>query len=148
MKNDTKESLCAQVREKYGDTQQEFAVRLGVTIDTIKRWEAKSTPGKTVGHALLLAAQKGTLPATPPRFSEEVEAMNEQEIIELLLRGYGDTVFRFARRIGVSYTTVQNWKSGVFKFSPAGKRLFRHIMEHPEDFIEAPVSTERINAAT
>ena len=142
------ESLCATVRKQYGDTVEEFAVRLGTTASTIRRWEKLTTPGKTVGHALLLAAQKGNFPATPPRFDKAVENMSEQDVLKLLASGYGDTMQRFACRIGVNYATVQNWTSGTYQFSPAAKRLIRHIMERPSDFADAPAAILRQNAAT
>lgn len=145
MENNETISFCEQVRSIYGDTQHEFAVRLGVAIDTIKRWEKKNDLGKTVGHALLMAAQKGTFPAMPPIFSKETESMSQQQIISSLLRGFGDNTYRFARRIGVNYSTITNWQNGVFKLSSAAKRLLRHVMEHPEDFIETPPARARVN---
>ena len=138
-------TLCAQVREQYGDTQEAFAVRLGMSLDTVRRWEEKGLPNMSIGHALLLAAQKGTFPATPPRFADSVERMTAPDVLSKLQQGYGDSAFRFARRVGVNYATLTNWQNGVFKFSTAAKRLFRHVMEHPEEFIEHPAAFERVN---
>lgn len=145
MEQENTETLCEQVRKQYGDTQQEFAVRLGVATATVKLWEKKGLPQKSAARALLVVAQRGQFPATPPRFTPEVEAMSEKEIVRYLMEGYGDTAKRFARRIGVNYGTVSNWANGSYKNAPAARRLLRHVMEFPSEFADLPAAFSRQN---
>ena len=145
MENEKTETLCEQVRKHYGDTQQEFAVRLGIAASTVKLWEKKGLPQKSAARALLVLAQRTDFPATPPRFEPEVEAMTEQQIVRYLMEGYGDTAKRFARRIGVNYGTVSNWANGTFKNTAVARRLLRHVMEFPGDFADVPAAFPRQN---
>lgn len=133
------------MREQYGDTQTEFATRLGVSLDSVRRWENRGLPKTTIVRALLLAAQRGTFPSVPPRFSQEVEAMTDVDKVKILRAGYGDTMARFAKRLGVNYGTVANWEHGIFKNSPCASRLLRHVMEYPGEFVEQPEAFQREN---
>lgn len=143
MEKQKTESLCAMVRAQYGDTVEQFAVRMGVPRGTIYAWEKQAKPFQTASHALLLAAQKGNFPATPPVFDDHIENMEPGELIRFLASGYGDSLLRFAQRIGVNYDSILNWNAGQYKFSNAAKRLFRHILENPGDFVETPAPIQR-----
>lgn len=134
MENEKNDNLCAQVRSIYGDSKTEFAARMGVSAESILRWERQGLPDVSAVHALFVAAHRGTFPSVPPRFSKKVEAMTDAEVVAHLIDGFGDNKTRFAERIGVNYATVTNWSNAKFKNSPAGRRLLRHIMEHPEEF--------------
>lgn len=145
MKKNEKSNLCAQVRKQYGDTPTEFAARLGVAGDTVRRWEKRGLPKNTIVRALLMEASKGTFPPTPPRFSAEVEAMTDAEKVAFLRAGFGDNRARFARRLGVNAATVMNWEKGVFTSSQCASRLLRHVMERPQEFVEIPDAFKREN---
>lgn len=48
-----------QLRQRYGETQQEFAVRLGVVVRTVAGWEAgTASPSKMAMRALSEAKRK------------------------------------------------------------------------------------------
>jgi DNA-binding transcriptional regulator YiaG len=144
MENDMN-NICAQVRAIYRDTPTEFAARMGLTVESVRRWEREGIPNVSSVVALFNAAQRGTFPAVPPRFALEVEAMTDAEIVQYLLTGYGDTMARFAERIGVNRNTVENWANGIYKNSKAARRLLRHVMEHPEEFSDLPAAFVRQN---
>lgn len=131
----TKKTFAQQVRDKYGDTVEQFAFRIGTTPETIKRWES-GTPLQCTARAILFVAHKHNLPLKP-EVSAEFLGLTPAEQVEKLRAGFGDTKLAFAQRIGVTQDTINRWtKHG--EMSNIGQRLLLEVAEHPERFVTTP----------
>lgn len=128
-------TFAQQVREKYGDTVEQFAFRIGATPETVKKWE-DGAPLQCTARAILFVAHKHYLPLKP-EVSAEFLALTPAEQVEKLRAGFGDTKLAFAQRIGVTQNTVHRW-TNQGEMSNIGQRLLLEVAEHPERFVTTP----------
>lgn len=136
MENKNK-TFAQLVREKYGDTVEQFAFRIGAMPETVKRWESGAHLQCTA-RALLNVAYRYDL-SMKPDVSAEFLALTPAEQVEKLRAGFGDTKLAFAKRIGVTQNTIQRWTRHG-EMSNIGQRLLLEVAVHPERFTTTPKS--------
>ena len=129
MKNNT---FARQVREKYGDSVPEFALRLGVAPMTVKRWE-NGDQVNALHQTLLEYSNKYDLGVNHQAPEEFVELTPEVQI-EYLMKYYGCSLTSLSVRIGVTYATIFRWKTKN-KLSPAAQRLLYEMAANPDRFL-------------
>lgn len=132
---ETKKTFAQQVREKYGDTVEQFAFRIGASPETVKKWES-GAPLQCTARAILFVAHKHDLPLKP-EVSAEFLALTPAQQVEKLRAGFGDTKLAFAQRIGVTQNAIHRW-TNQGEMSPIGQRLLLEVAEHPERFVTTP----------
>lgn len=131
-----KEKTFAQiVREKYGDTVEQFAFRIGATPVSVKNWENGQEP-TCIARSLMNLAYQHDLPIKS-EVSDEIAALPISELVEKLRHNFGDTKKKFAQRIGVNYDAMMRWRNRNEK-SGCGLRLLYEVAAHPEYFVETP----------
>lgn len=128
----TKEKTFAQtVREKYGDTLEEFAFRLCVVPKTVERWESGKKP-TTLHKALLNYADKHDLKLKHDA-PEWFVMLTPEKKIEWVCRTVDCTVVELALKLGVDDNSIRRWIS-TNKISNVGERLICEFAVHPENF--------------
>lgn len=134
----SKKPLAYQVRKAYGDTVEEFAVRLRVLPQTVEGWENGVQPQAT-SLALLKYANKYAL-ALEPRISPEFAALSVRGQIDELMHNFGDKMQKhFAARIGIPDWNITQWlKNG--SCSSCAQRYLYEVAIHPERFTTTPKS--------
>lgn len=127
-----KQKTFAQtVREKYGDSLEEFAFRMCVSRSTVKKWEDGKKPG-ALHMALLLYANEHELAMKPeaPEWFRKLDATGKMKCICGMLRY---TIGEIAIRLKVEPTTAFRWKRDNKMARPA-ERLVCEYFVHPDKF--------------
>lgn len=130
-------TFAQKVREKYGDSVEEFALRLGVRSVTVLSWESGVTPQPQV-LALLTYANEYDLPLKDDA-SEEHKNMSAPDLVAYLMKYYDDTPTALGIRLGLSrYQIVR--LMGRDRVNKSTKRLLLEAATHPENFMKYPKS--------
>lgn len=105
----SEKTFAQTVREKYGDTTELFAVRLGVIKSTVEKWEDGRTP--TMLHKTMLEYADKYDMALVSKAPDEFVALNASGKIEYLMRAYGDHLPSLAQRLRLDYDALYRWKN-------------------------------------
>lgn len=130
-------SFAQTVREKYGDTVNEFAFRLWAVPTTVESWEKGGTP-QIQSLALLTYAYKYEL-AIKPEVDSKYLDMTPRELVDYLMEYFDDTENGLATRLSLSTERL----SRILKrntISNTTKRLLLEAVAHPENFLHLPKS--------
>lgn len=124
-------SFAQKVREKYHDTQEEFAFRLGVARVTVSGWETSNSATK-LHVAMLNYANRYELPIkhTAP---EEFVSLSVSDQIDRLMQYFSCNIGGLAARLHLDEATVRRWKFKN-KMSSSAQRYLYEVASHPERF--------------
>lgn len=129
--------FALKVREKYGDTIEEFALRMGVHPITVSSWEAGVTP-QTQVLALLNYANEYDMPIKTEA-CDEFQNMEVDKLVEYLMRMFDDTESGLALRLGLSKAQIVRITRRT-SVNKSTKRLLLEAVAHPENFLKYPKS--------
>lgn len=104
----SEKTFAQKVREKYGDSVDVFAARLGVSKATVIAWEEGRVP-HVLHKTMLEYANKYEL-SIKVNVPEEFLGLDASGKIEYLMRSYGDRLPGLAQRIRIDYNTLFRWK--------------------------------------
>ena len=112
--------IIASLRKGLGLSAARFAKRIGVSENTVYRWEASKTPIQPRRRPLaaLRAAQSRGVPTTPAKL-----AVYTGKAIARLRQQIGLSAAKFAKRIGVSENTIYRWEASKRPFRPRSTLL-------------------------
>lgn len=130
-------SFAQTVREKYGDTVNEFAFRLCAVPATVESWEKGGTP-QIQSLSLLTYAYKYDLsikPEVDPKFID----MDARELIAHLMDYFDDSETGLAIRLSLSTERLSRILNRN-TISNTTKRLLLEAVAHPENFLHLPKS--------
>lgn len=133
----TNKSFAQTVREKYGDTVNEFAFRLWAVPTTVESWEKGGTP-QIQSLALLTYAYNHDLAIKPdvdPKFLD----MDARELIAYLMDYFDDSETGLAMRLSLSTERLSRILTRN-TISNTTKRLLIEAVVHPENFLHLPKS--------
>ena len=127
----SEKTFAQKVREKYGDTVDIFAVRLGVSKSTVNSWERGVTPHCL--HATMLEyanKYEFNIHVSPP---EDFVALSASGKIEYLMHTYGDRLTTLAYRLRLDYDALYRWKNNN-KLTPSAERYLSEAATHVDRF--------------
>lgn len=130
-------TFAQKVREKYGDSVEEFALRIGVRAVTITSWESGVTPQPQV-LALLSYANNYHM-GMKSDASEEHQNMSVPQLVKCLMRLYNDTEAGLAIRLGLNKAQIMRLL-GRSNVNKSTKRLLLEAATHHERFMAYPKS--------
>lgn len=130
-------TFAQKVREKYGDTVEEFALRMRATPETVKVWERGGEP-QNQAMALLLYANVYNL-SQKTNVDNRFYAMSPCQLIQYLMDYFDDSFQGLALRLNLPVNAI---KRLIYeqRVSEITKRLFLEAIEHPENFMKYPKS--------
>lgn len=126
-------TFAQKVREKYGDTIEEFALRLGVQPTTVRSWEEGFTPQSQV-LALLIYANSYNLPFKSDA-DEKYQKMNVRDLIHHLMATFNDNETELAMRLCLSRSQIVRITRRT-SVNKSTKRLLLEAVAHPENFTQ------------
>lgn len=129
--------FALKVREKYGDTVEEFALRMGVHPITVSSWEAGVTPQPQV-LAILSYAYAYDMPIKTDA-ADVFQNMSAPELVEHLMRMFDDTISGLAARLGLSKAQLVRITKRT-NVNKSTKRLLLEAVAHPDNFLKYPKS--------
>ena len=129
--------FARKVREKYGDSVEEFALRMGVHPVTVSAWETGVTPQPQV-LALLSYANEYDMPIKVEA-DVTLQEMNVSKLIKYLMNMFEDTESGLAVRLGISKAQVIRISRRT-SVNKSTKRLLLEAATHPERFMKYPKS--------
>lgn len=127
----SEKTFAQKVREKYKDSVDIFAVRMGVSKTTINAWENGSIPH--VLHSTMLEyAYKYDfdIHVSPP---EDYVGLDASGKIEYLMRAYGDRLTTLAQRLRLDYDALYRWKNNN-RLTPSADRYLAEAATHIDRF--------------
>lgn len=127
--------FAQQVREKYGDSVEEFALRMGVHTVTVSAWESGVTPQSQV-LALLIYANEYDMPIRAEA-GVEFQNMTMNQLIKYLKSVFDDTDAGLAVRLGLSKHQVSRISRRP-SVNKSTKRLILEAVAHPDRFMKYP----------
>ena len=130
-------TFARKVREKYGDTIDEFALRLGVHTKTVSSWEIGVAPQPQV-MALLVYAYEHDL-ALKSDADQKYQDMDLDKLINHLMEQFDDTEQGLALRLGLTKTQILRLQKRT-SVNKSTKRLILEAVVHPENFMKYPKS--------
>lgn len=124
-------SFAQLVREKYRDTQEEFAFRLCVARATVNKWET-SKCSTTLHIAMLDYANnyEFTMKHSAP---DEFVSLSVDGQIEYLMKYYCCSIGGLAARLHLDESSIRRWKTKN-KLSSSAQRYLYEVAAHPERF--------------
>lgn len=129
--------FARKVREKYGDSVEEFALRMGVHPVTVSSWEAGVTPQPQV-LALLSYANEYDMPIKMEA-DVEFQLMDVSKLIKYLMTTFEDTEAGLAVRLGLSKAQVVRITRRT-SVNKSTRRLLLEAVAHPDRFMKYPKS--------
>ena len=127
--------FALRVREKYGDSVEEFALRMGVHPVTVSAWEEGVTPQSQV-LALLSYANEYDMPIKV-EVGVEFQLMDVAQLIKYLMSTFEDTESGLAVRLGMSKAQVVRITRRT-SVNKSTRRLLLEAVAHPERFMKYP----------
>ena len=128
MKN---ENIARKVRDKYGDSVEEFAFRLGVAPATIMKWELGFKLNSLHSSILEYAYKYDmSMKHEAPDFFDKFSARYK---IDYLMDYYCCSVDALAIRLRIDKLSLRRWKT-TNSLSACAKRFLCEVVAHPERF--------------
>ncbi len=130
-------TFARKVREKYGDSIDEFALRMGTHVITVSSWEVGAVPQPQV-MALLTYAYEYDL-SIKADVDEKYLDMDARKLVVHLMKYFDDTEQGLALRLGLTKSQVIRLKN-CSSVNKSTKRLLLEAVAHPENFMKYPKS--------